>query len=378
MFFTETPIQRVIRSGFPILLGCVLGTTAPKVAAIGLSDIQVESFLGEPFSATVRILGDDAKDTHADCFTAQPLTDSQNHDLPPLVGIKIEFKRPQGSNTPFLQLRTQQPVNEPMARIAVQAGCGTSLVREYVAMLSPRIYEESLISAPPAALPAATKPSVEQAEAQFLPEAKNSAGMTPTPAPAASKSPTTSKVSAAQSEAKAQVAAPTKDRSVRPSAKAPRPAPTAKTETDRLVIAPLNAGPITAPASSQKKINLTSSKLAAAEMEIGALKSELERSEETRQKEIQALQALEVHIISLQKEMADLKLQIRHKEELERKILAQASQSKLTLFSNDSAEKSIGTPTEFFWMLIIAGGIGGLSAFGTYSALKRQKTDKWV
>lgn len=377
MSFTETPIQQLIRSGFPLLLGCALGATAPNAAAIGLSDIHIESYLGEPFSASVRILGDDAKDTHADCYTAQPQANSQNFDLLPIAGIKIEFKRAPGNHAPVLQLRTMQPITEPMARVAIQAGCGASLAREYVVMLSPRVYEESLIDPNPVATPVASQAAQEQVTATALPSVGNTSGTAPATAPTTSTPPTVSKQKPAPSKANADLAAPAKDSGRQKTAKSDRPARPAKSEGDRLVIAPLNVAAISAPPISQKKINLTTSKLAAAEQEIGVLKSELERAEETRQKEIQALQALEVHIISLQKEMADLKLQIQHKDALERQILAQASQSKLKLFSEDSTSKSIGSPTEFFWMLIIAGGIGGLSAFGTYSALKRQKNEKW-
>lgn len=366
MYLARAKLKNPLKASFPLLAACALGAVSPDARAFGFGELQVKSYLGEDFSATVAILGDDTKDINAACFTLRTTTASENHDLPTIPGIQIEFQRIGNKNSPILALRSRQGVNEPMAWVGIQAGCGISLAREYVVMLSPRVYEDALLAniQPLAASPAdktTTGSGNEQARLPDLPVAA-----TAVPAAPAAMSP--------DKPGEYSRAAPAQERkSTPPHRSAARHASTAgpKPGKDRVQIStPSLPSEAAVPPKKSKSVNLTVNNRASAEKEISSLKSALEQAEESRQKELQTIQSLEVHVISLQKEMEDLKLQIKYKEELEKKLLAQADQSRFQLFT--SADKG-GSPSEFLWALLIVGGVGAASAFGTYAALTRQK-----
>lgn len=107
--------------------------------AIGLSDINVRSNLGQPLKATVSVLGASGlKDTS--CLRLGPNSDLRNVNfhLGPISG-----------NVAKLTLTSNQLVNEPIVNLSVIAGCDSSIQRDYVLLLDPpHMTASSAIEAP--------------------------------------------------------------------------------------------------------------------------------------------------------------------------------------------------------------------------------------
>ena len=98
--------------------------------AIGLGEINVRSYLGQPFHATVAILGA-TPDTTADCFSLSAGAGS----LAPLPHAQFSLQRTDGNT--LLHIRTAQAIREPIAQFVITTDCDTRLQREYVVLLDP-------------------------------------------------------------------------------------------------------------------------------------------------------------------------------------------------------------------------------------------------
>ncbi|PCI59402.1 MAG: hypothetical protein COB34_03630 [Methylophilaceae bacterium] len=95
--------------------------------AIGLSEINVQSHLGQPLKSTVNVLGaGDLKGTS--CLSLGPNSDLShvNFILGPLSGDIAK-----------LTITSNKIINEPIVNLSIVAGCDTSIKRDYVLLLDP-------------------------------------------------------------------------------------------------------------------------------------------------------------------------------------------------------------------------------------------------
>lgn len=98
--------------------------------AIGLSEIQVHSNLGEPLKATVPIL-EAPNDLDATCFKVRQLLDE---DLTGDMHAHVSIKKQSGEIV--LVITTPQSINDPILQLSIMSDCN-SLRREYVILLDP-------------------------------------------------------------------------------------------------------------------------------------------------------------------------------------------------------------------------------------------------
>ena len=162
-------IDRVL----PLAAVMVALSCAGAARAIGLDEIAQQSVLGEPLRLVIPVLstaGDLASEEFAgECFK---LVAPAAGDLPQLSSARISLEHRAGRA--FVVVTTSYPVNEPIMRVAVQAGCGASMSREYTVLLDPVAIEppiaEKVVEMPVAA---ARPPSVAVAapEARIVPPA---------------------------------------------------------------------------------------------------------------------------------------------------------------------------------------------------------------
>jgi hypothetical protein len=124
-----------------------------SAAALGLGELNVRSYLGQPLHATVTLTGA-TPNTTADCFSL----DSSATAIAPLVRTKLSIEQ-SGSRT-VLHIRTPQAINDPVAQFVLVSECETRLKRDYVILLDPPAQVETVVishSEPAAeAMPAAT------------------------------------------------------------------------------------------------------------------------------------------------------------------------------------------------------------------------------
>ena len=99
--------------------------------ALGLGEIVVQSSLGKPLRASIKVLGA-PKDIQPECFE---LHRGKEAPLPGAADARFRLETRNGETT--LYLTTAQAVNDPVLQITVSAGCADRLQREYMVFLDP-------------------------------------------------------------------------------------------------------------------------------------------------------------------------------------------------------------------------------------------------
>lgn len=99
--------------------------------ALGLGEIAVQSSLGKPLRASIKVLGA-PKDIQPECFE---LRSGKDAPLPGAADARFRLETRNGETTLFLT--TAQAVNDPVLQITVSAGCADRLQREYIVLLDP-------------------------------------------------------------------------------------------------------------------------------------------------------------------------------------------------------------------------------------------------
>lgn len=95
--------------------------------AMGLSELNVKSHLGQPLKATVNVLGAN------DLKGAPCLRLGQNSDL-----SHVNFLMgPVSGNLAKLTVTSNKIINEPIVNLSIIAGCDSSIKRDYVLLLDP-------------------------------------------------------------------------------------------------------------------------------------------------------------------------------------------------------------------------------------------------
>ncbi|MDX1916306.1 MAG: hypothetical protein SFU55_12045 [Methylophilus sp.] len=103
--------------------------------AIGLGDIQVKSYLGQPLLAHIPVNGIDKK-TNESCFTVN------SDDANAIHNINFKLNR-LADDKGMLTLTSLHAVQEPIASITVENRCDTSITRQYNLLIDPSIYAKS-------------------------------------------------------------------------------------------------------------------------------------------------------------------------------------------------------------------------------------------
>lgn len=101
-------------------------------SALGLGDLRGQPVLGERLRVEIDLLGEGRSAPDAACFRL--VRPASGDDLPWLKSGSFVVRR---SVPAVLELRTEMPVREPVLQLAILAGCGHEVVREYLLLASP-------------------------------------------------------------------------------------------------------------------------------------------------------------------------------------------------------------------------------------------------
>lgn len=121
------------------LLGFTISTPA---LAIGLGDLSVHSYLGQPLHVAVKVLSPPAT-LSVDCLSLRP--GDSGLPLPGQAQFRIE---PKGENA-LLHITTPQAISDPIAQFRLVSDCEGRLEREYVLLLDLPMPVEPAELAPP-------------------------------------------------------------------------------------------------------------------------------------------------------------------------------------------------------------------------------------
>jgi hypothetical protein len=111
---------------------------------VGLGQITQQSALGQSFRVVVPVLLTPDEDIAAECFKfAQADRDADG--IPQLAFGRVSFERT--SSGAHLVVTNARPVNDPVIRLTLQAGCNTAVRREFVLFMDPPPIETPLVAA---------------------------------------------------------------------------------------------------------------------------------------------------------------------------------------------------------------------------------------
>ena len=264
--------------------------------------------LGEPLRLAIPVLGNPGDELGGDEFAGEcfKLVPAAANDLPQLSSARLTLERHGGQA--FIVLTTAYPIDEPVMRVAVRAGCRVSISREYTVLFDP------MSISPPAAAVAAITPAASRSTPQAVPApieaVGRSAGATPPEGGQMQRSPARPKRAAGIARTKPSGASA---RSDKPASAISHSAPRAEK----------------APARPRLQISRTMDDQATAP--VGSVSP-------TTAAEREALHAIEEQTVVLQRQIAELSLAMeRIEEELQAARAARAEAERLARAETERA-----------------------------------------
>ena len=131
--------------------------------ALMLGDIQVNSRLGQPFSARVAFIDITGVDPLQLKLQLASVEEYKKLDLQYPVGNRFRFQvvNMQGALVPFIRISTQYPVNDPFIDLLLEVSAASGkVVKSYTVLLDPPTDYQTPIAAPratPSAIPSAAE-----------------------------------------------------------------------------------------------------------------------------------------------------------------------------------------------------------------------------
>jgi hypothetical protein len=326
-------------------LGFALSWSDP-IAAVGLGPVTQQSALGQSLRIVVPVLVSPGENIGAECFRLAA-SDREVDGAPQLVFGRVNLERT--SEGARLVITNAAPVNDPVVRMTVQAGCETAVRREYVLLMDPPPIETPLVAAE-------AQPRTEMAQApETIPAAA------PTRRARGSAGAATSAAASGSGEAA---------RAARKPAAPAKPRSPAKAAPKRPV----------RPAGDQPRLTVSS----AAPLPSGDPRTANASVEQARAQQ-ELANALEAETVVLQRRIVELTAMVeRMQEELRIAEAAQrpsADQAAKAPAPTPSPEPAKSSPwSDQNWLLLSAiGGLPLLIALGLLwrRRFEREAADRW-
>src|SRR5690554_6348449 len=138
--------HNIVRLIVPVLLGAlILLFPAQGLRALGLGEARVDSWLGQTLDVSIRLL--DIESAMIESISVGPasLADYERLGLPSeslALGLDVTVDR--RVDPPRVRVRSQQPVNDPVVQILIDARWASGRVlREYTLFLDPPTVESA-------------------------------------------------------------------------------------------------------------------------------------------------------------------------------------------------------------------------------------------
>ena len=106
---------------------------SPLAYALSFGGEQISSYLGQPLRLAIPLLGAAGESLEVRCFRV--VTPSRNDGLTVVSQARVELQT--SSNPPLLIVRSNRPVDDPVVRLSVEAGCESPIRRDYTLLLDP-------------------------------------------------------------------------------------------------------------------------------------------------------------------------------------------------------------------------------------------------
>ncbi len=151
---------RAARRGIVAIAGVLGALAAGTAPAVGLGPVTEQSSLGQSLRIVVPVLLAAGEDIPSECFKFAAA--ERNADgIPQILFGRLGVERtPSGMR---IVISNPRPVNDPIVRVTLQAGCDAGIRREYTLFMDPPPIEPPVVAAEAAAreeVPAAKPPPV--------------------------------------------------------------------------------------------------------------------------------------------------------------------------------------------------------------------------
>ncbi len=117
-----------------IWLALSLGLASEDSYAFGLGEPEILSALGQPLQMRIPLQADASADLSPQCLH---LLGSPQDALPTLTAARLSIE--ENGKDRILRIDSLNPINEPILRVIVDAGCGEHLRREFTLLLDPPV-----------------------------------------------------------------------------------------------------------------------------------------------------------------------------------------------------------------------------------------------
>nr|WP_314902264.1 hypothetical protein [uncultured Deefgea sp.] len=115
-------------------LAILLLSLAAPASALSLGDLQIQSFLGQPFKGSVSYQLSPNETSLADCITISPA----GGDVPYIGRSEVQIRPIGDGNTGTIIIRSNQSIGEPVVALNLSIQCGVQqLSREFTIFLDP-------------------------------------------------------------------------------------------------------------------------------------------------------------------------------------------------------------------------------------------------
>ncbi len=154
----RTACIRLIPSAASALIVALMTAGAiPAAFALSFGGEQVSSSLGQPLRMIIPLLGSTADSLDTRCYRV--VTPSRSDGLSVVTQARIELQT--STTPPQLVIRSSRPIDEPVIRLSIEAGCDAPIRRDYTILLDPPPVSAPEprvpLAAPPPALPMAAE-----------------------------------------------------------------------------------------------------------------------------------------------------------------------------------------------------------------------------
>ena len=122
------------RSHAARLAAVALAAVALDAQALGLGEISAQSGLGQPLRIVVPIMAAPGEEISGECFKLAP-TQRSTDDVPEVQNARITLERTSAGAR--LVVTTLRPVDDPIVKVTLQAGCDNPVRRQYTLLLDP-------------------------------------------------------------------------------------------------------------------------------------------------------------------------------------------------------------------------------------------------
>jgi hypothetical protein len=122
---------------------------AGGASGLGLDQVSQQSALGERLRLVIPVIDQQGDELTGECVKVVPAGAATADGVPEILAARVAVERTR--NASYLVVTTTRPVNDPVIRVTVQAGCDRAIRREYTLLLDPVPIDAPVVAEAPAA-----------------------------------------------------------------------------------------------------------------------------------------------------------------------------------------------------------------------------------